>query len=86
MNVEIVGNLNAILEFEDLRFLVELGAGFLRLCKIHDSMSQEEENETDTPGLNQDMFLFHNSNISFERGDERKLLEIVFEAVVSKKR
>ena len=49
-------------------------------------MSQEEENETDTPGLNQDMFLFHNSNISFERGDERKLLEIVFEAVVSKKR
>ena len=37
MNVEIVANLNAILEFEDLRFLVELGAGFLRLCKIHDS-------------------------------------------------
>ena len=45
-------------------------------------MFQEEGDETDTPCLNQDMFLFHNFNSLFKSGEERILLEIIFEAIV----
>ena len=44
-------------------------------------MFQKEGDETDTPCLNQNMFLFHNFNNLFKSGEERILLEKIIEAV-----
>ena len=47
-------------------------------------MFQEEGDETDTPCLNQGMFLFRNLNSLFKSGEVGILLEIIFEALVCK--